>query len=163
MANIYITVQCSGTTCLTLEEEFVARYTGAVAARYIWAVAARYILTLARNLRFDNVTRCHWHSAATHCDSQSYKQARRLGVLSIVVDFWTAWKRKSQYPVERGNFGGQYSTKKSLYATCPKNLTAKKVTHFWHFLLCTLEEMGNQNIWYLLIITQPFQNITFVH
>ena len=39
--------------------EFVARYTWAVAARYIWAVAARYILTLARNPRFDNVTRRH--------------------------------------------------------------------------------------------------------
>ena len=37
----------------------------AVAARYIWAVAARYILTLARNPRFDTVTRRHWHSVAT--------------------------------------------------------------------------------------------------
>ena len=42
-----------------LEEEFVARYIWALAARYIWAAAARYILTLARNLRFDNVTRRH--------------------------------------------------------------------------------------------------------
>ena len=35
----------------TKEEEFVVRF--------IWAVAARYILTLARNPRFDNVTRRH--------------------------------------------------------------------------------------------------------
>ena len=76
-----------------------------------------------------------------HCDSESYKQARRLGVLSIVVDFRTAWKRKLQYAAERGNFAGQYSTKKSPDTSCPKNLTAKKVTNF--SLLCT---MGNQHI-----------------